>query len=58
MLLRFLCSGSFSLDVDVFAYVVASNWKEFLAIQEGLLFGVMQIIEESGAQIAFPSETV
>jgi MscS family membrane protein len=55
---RFLRVGAFSLDVDVFAYVIARNWDDFLAIQEDLLFSVMNIVREAGTEIAFPSRTV
>jgi MscS family membrane protein len=51
---RFLRFGSFSLDVEVFAYVVARDWNQFLEIQEGLLLRVLECIESSGVQFAFP----
>ncbi len=54
---RFLSLGSFSLDIEVYAYVSARDWNEFLAVQEGLLFNVMQIVEGTGARIAFPTQT-
>ncbi|MGE5359276.1 MAG: mechanosensitive ion channel family protein [Bacteroidales bacterium] len=53
---RFLGFGPASLDVDVFAYVVARDWNEFLEIQEGLLFRAMELVEQAGAQIAIPSQ--
>ena len=34
---RFLRLGSYSLDVEVFAYVLARDWDHFLEIQEQLL---------------------
>lgn len=55
---RFLGFGPSSLNVDVFAYVYALDWPRFLAIQEELLFSIMEIIEEAGAQIALPSQTL
>jgi MscS family membrane protein len=54
---RFLRMGTFSLDIDVFAYVFASNWNHFLEIQEELLFGVTNVIDSAGAQIASRSQT-
>ena len=42
---RFLRLGAFSLDVDVFAYVIARDWTHFLEIQEQLLFAVTGIVE-------------
>jgi Small-conductance mechanosensitive channel len=55
---RFLRLGAFSLDVDVFAYVIARDWNHFLEIQEQLLFAVTGIVEKAGAEIAFPSQTM
>jgi MscS family membrane protein len=55
---RFLRLGAFSLDVDVFAYVVARDWNHFLEIQEQLLFSVTEIVEKAGTKIAFPSQTM
>jgi MscS family membrane protein len=55
---RFLGFGSSSLDVDIFAYVYASDWNRFLETQEGLLFSIMSIVEQSGAQIALPSQVM
>ncbi len=55
---RFIHLGSFSLDVDVFAYVFARDWNHFLEIQEQLLFAVTEIVDKAGTQIAFPSQTM
>ena len=58
MRVRFLSLGAFSLDVEVSAYITAQDWKQFLAIQEQLLFGVTEIVERAGTAIAFPSQTM
>ena len=55
---RFLRLGSFSLDVDVFAYFYAHDWNHFMEIQEQLLFGVTEIVAKAGTQFAFPSQTM
>ncbi len=55
---RFLRLGSFSLDVDVFAYLYARDWNHFMEIQEQLLFGVTDIVAKAGTQFAFPSQTM
>jgi MscS family membrane protein len=52
---RFLGFGASSLDLDIFAYVYASDWNRFLEIQEELLFSIIGIVQQSGAQIAIPS---
>ena len=53
---RFVRLGTFSLDVEVFAYVYARDWVHFLEIQEELLFKVSGIVERAGTQIAFPTQ--
>ena len=55
---RFLRLSAFSLDVDIFAYVLAPDWNDFITIQEELLLSVMNIVKEAGTEIAFPSQTV
>ena len=58
MRVRFFRVGAFSLDVEVFAYVVARDWVHFLEIQEQLLFGLTELIERAGTRIALPSQTL
>jgi MscS family membrane protein len=55
---RLLGFGASSFDVDVFAYVYATDWNRFLEMQEGLLFSIMGIVEQTGAQIALPSQVI
>ncbi len=54
---RFVRLGPSSLDVEIFAYLFARDWNHFLEIQEDLLLRVMEIIQQAGAEIAFPSQT-
>jgi MscS family membrane protein len=55
---RLVRFGTFSLDVDVIAYVSARDWDGFLQIQEELLLGAMDIVQKAGTEIAFPSQTM
>ena len=55
---RFIRMAAFSLDVEVFAYVFATDWNQFLEIQEGLLFSITDIVSAAGTAIAFPSQTM
>lgn len=55
---RFVGFGASSLDIEVFAYVMTRDWGEFLGIREDILLRVMDIVEEAGAAIAFPSQTL
>ena len=55
---RLLRLGTFSLDVEAFAYLQARDWNHFLEIQERLLFDVTEIVNRAGTEIAFPSQTM
>jgi MscS family membrane protein len=55
---RFVRFGASSLEVDIFAYLFAHDWNNFLEIQEELLFGIMDTIQKAGAVMAFPTQTL
>jgi MscS family membrane protein len=55
---RFTTLGAYSLDVEVFAYVFAQDYPEYLAVQEDLLLRIMDIVEAAGTGFAFPSQTM
>jgi len=55
---RLLGFGTSSFDVEVFAYVYARDWDQFLEVQEGLLLSIMRIVEQTGTQIALPSQVI
>lgn len=52
---RFTGFGEHSLDINIFAYVLTNNRSEFLAIQEDLFLRMMDLVDQAGAQFAFPS---
>ncbi|MDJ0681141.1 MAG: mechanosensitive ion channel family protein [Xenococcaceae cyanobacterium MO_167.B52] len=54
---RFIKYGDYSLDVEIFAYVDTGNRFEFRGIQEDVLLRVKDIVEASGTDFAFPSQT-
>jgi MscS family membrane protein len=53
---RLLGFGTSSFDLEMFAYVAARDWPDFLRIQEELLLDVIQVVERAGARIALPSQ--
>ena len=55
---RFIGFGASSLDIEIFAYVTTSDWGEFLGIREDVLLRIMDVVEQAGAAIAFPSQTL
>lgn len=50
--------GDFSLNINVKATVDTHDIEEFLAVQEAFLLEVMKIVEETGTDFAFPSQTL
>lgn len=55
---RLVGLGASSLDVELFAYVLTADWSEFLGIREDILLHVMEIVNQSGTALAFPSQTI
>ncbi len=55
---RLLGFGQSGFQVEIFAYVLARNWPDFLHAQEDLLLDVINAVQDKGAQIARPSQTV
>jgi MscS family membrane protein len=55
---RFVRLGASSLDVDVFAYVRADSYAEFLGVQEELLLRLLEIVDQAGTSVAFPTQTL
>ncbi len=55
---RFLGYGSDALEIEIYAYTLASDWNDFLGIQEDINLRMAKIIEDSGTGFAFPSQTI
>ena len=52
---RFVELGSYSLDIEIFAYLRCQDQDTFLAIKEDLLLRVTDIVTEAGTRFAVPS---
>jgi MscS family membrane protein len=46
-----------SIDTELFLYILERDYNRFLEIQEDLLLQIMDILEQTGAAIALPSQT-
>jgi MscS family membrane protein len=55
---RLIALGAHSLDIEIFAYVIAWDFAGFLEVKEELLLRCMDIVAESGTGFAFPSQTL
>jgi MscS family membrane protein len=58
MRVRFLGFGTSSLDVEISAYILVSDWPIFLEAQQELLLAVMEIVQAAGTHLAYPSQTL
>jgi MscS family membrane protein len=55
---RFLGFSESSLNLEVFAYVLAGDMPQFLEIQETLLIAIREVITQNGVQYAYPAHTI
>ena len=55
---RFIGFGTSTLDIEVSAYVMTREGKEFLGSREDILLRIMDIIEQAGTAMALPSQTL
>ena len=54
---RFVGFGSSFFNLEIFAYILETEYEPFLQVQEDLLLRIMDIIEAGGSGFAFPSQT-
>jgi MscS family membrane protein len=54
MPVRLVGMGTYSLDIEVNAYVTTTDYDRFLDIQQDLLLQLLQAVEHSGAALAVP----
>jgi MscS family membrane protein len=55
---RFVNFGAHSLDIEIFAYIAASDFNDFTAAREDIFLRIMDIVDGSGAYFAYPSQTL
>jgi len=55
---RFVELGTYALGVEVYAYIDRPTNSGFLEVQEAILLAIMQVVEDCGTAIAFPSQTL
>lgn len=58
MRVNFIAYGAASKDIEVFAYIRAKDYAEFLVRQEDVLLAMSHIVESNGSGFAFPSQTL
>lgn len=58
VVVRFAGLGDFSLNVDIMAWFLTSDWNEFQGFRQELLLQFMEIVEQAGSAFAFPTRTL
>ncbi len=58
MLIKFTEFGASSLDLFVYCFTVTTDWTEHLQMRQEVNLAIMDIVEELGLSIAFPTRTV
>jgi MscS family membrane protein len=53
---RFVGVRTYSLDLEVFAYILTQAGDEFLQIQQELLLWILDAVEAAGTALAFPTQ--
>ncbi|KAF5415499.1 MAG: Small-conductance mechanosensitive channel MscMJ [Candidatus Methanogaster sp.] len=50
--------GAYSLDIFIYCFTKTTVWNEFLVVRERFNLQIMQLLEELGVEIAYPSQTI
>jgi MscS family membrane protein len=53
----FIRFSDYALEVELFCYILESDYAVYLAAQEALLLSVMDALEKAGAVVALPTQT-
>ena len=49
--------GENAIEVELYAYLLTREYREFLAVQEEIILQAMDVLESSGAAVALPTQT-
>jgi MscS family membrane protein len=55
---RFMQLGNSSLDVEVMAWFMTTDFNQFRIMRQEVLLGFMQVVEAAGTSFAFPTRTI
>ena len=58
LIVNFNCFAPSSLDFFIYTFTKTTNWVMFHEVKQDVLFKIIKIIEENGAEIAFPTSTL
>jgi MscS family membrane protein len=58
MSVRFVGLGEYSLNIEVQAWFSTTDWNQFLVIRQEALLRFIEVVEEHGSALAFPTRTL
>ena len=53
---RFMGFGTYALEINVFAFVLTTDYLEYLEIAEELNIKILEIVDAAGAELANPAK--
>ena len=53
---RFVGVGTYSLDIEIFVYVLTRNFDDFLRTQQDLLLKILDGVKDAGTALALPTQ--
>ena len=54
---RFVRFADYALEVEIFCYIVESDYSAYLAVQEAVFLSIMDALEKAGVVVALPTQT-
>ena len=55
---RLVKIDSYALQLEVFSYILTTDWDDFLEVQEDLLVRFLDVIARAGAVLAYPTQSL
>lgn len=56
MPVRFVGIGTYSLDLEIFVYILTLDGNEFMKIQQNLFLAILDAVEAAGTSLAVPTQ--
>jgi len=53
---RFVGVGTYSLDIEIFIYILTRNGDSFLSTQQDLLLQILDAVKDAGTALALPTQ--
>ena len=58
LLVHFTAFGPCSLDLNIYTFTKTTDWKGYRDVQQDVFLKIIQIVEQHGAELAFPTNTI